>query len=475
MAKYIKLGIFNKHYLYIIFCIFALILKDVIYGYNYNESFSSPFSHDAQENFSEFNLIKHMYCYLVTIILSLILLKYKTKKVQSEASKIKPLNISASSNKTDGEILDISNSDSEIAYIVKDEKEINAINAYSKKFLYFIIFLWIIQEHLIEIFSVLKDLDFWMIEIIILSYLYSNIFKEQIYLHHKIIMIVNLLHIILKIISITFSFQDEYNKKGEDYEYQYPPGYEDTKLKNLYVHFVFLIPVGILIYLVLITLRSYVNSNLKVFMDKKNIDEFKLLLIYGSFGTVISIIVCLLTTFVDCGNKEEKDIYAYLCKVQYDDSDKKYFDSFKAYYYSFKENTTQKILIEILRNLIATLSFFMHKYCSIKIFEKFNPMYLIFSFPVYYFIQKIILIITTAIKEKSFFSKDQINYINFKFSLDISGDIFSIIGFLVYLEIIELHFCNLEFNLRRYIMKRADSKGKENEDEDEDKDENEGL
>ena len=94
MAKYIQLGIFNKYYLYIIFCIFALILKDVIYGYNYNDSFSSPFSADAQENFSEFNLIKHMYCYLVTIIFSSILLKIKTKKIQSESlitsSKYKP-------------------------------------------------------------------------------------------------------------------------------------------------------------------------------------------------------------------------------------------------------------------------------------------------------------------------------------------------------------------------------------------------
>ena len=334
------------------------------------------------------------------------------------------------------------------------------MNAYSKKFLYFIIFLWIIEEHLIELFSVLKDLDFWMIEIIILSYLYSRMFKEQIYLHHKLIMIVNLLPIILKVFSITFSFKDIYNKERDDYEYRYPPEYEHTKLKNLYVRFVFLIPVGILIYLILITLRSYVNSNLKVFMDKKNIDAFKLLLIYGSLGTVISFITCLNTTFVDCGNKNEKDIYAYFCKVQY--NDKKYFDSFIAYYHSFKENK-QSILNEIIKNTIATLSFFIQKYCSIKIFERFNPIYLIFSFPVYYFIQKIILIITTAIKENSFFSKDHINYITYKFSLDISGDIFSIIGFLVYLEIIELHFCHLEFNLRRYIMERAKLKEKENE------------
>jgi hypothetical protein len=278
-----------------------------------------------------------MYCYLVTIIFSSILLKIKTKKIKLESSKLLPLNI-RQTNQTNS-----ISSNEEIAYIVQDDEEKNIMNAYSKKFLCFIIFLWIIEEHLIEIFSILKDLDFWMIEIIILSYLYSRMFKEQIYLHHKLIMIVNLLPIILKVISITFSFKDIYNKEGDDYEYRYPPIYKDTKLKNLYVRFVFLIPVGILIYLILITLRSYVNSNLKIFMDKKNIDAFKLLLIYGSFGTVISFITCLITTFVDCGNKYEKDIYAYFCKVQY--YDKKYFDNFKAYFQSFKGNTKSTLIL----------------------------------------------------------------------------------------------------------------------------------
>jgi hypothetical protein len=129
MAKYIQLGIFNKYYLYIIFCIFALILKDVIYGYNYNESFSSPFSTDAQENFSEFNLIKHMYCYLVTIIFSSILLKIKTKKIQSESSKLLPLNISLGPRQTN-QTNSIS-SNEEIPYIVKEDEEINIMNAYS--------------------------------------------------------------------------------------------------------------------------------------------------------------------------------------------------------------------------------------------------------------------------------------------------------------------------------------------------------
>ena len=59
--------------------------------------------------------------------------------------------------------------------------------------------------------------------------------------------------------------------------------------------------------------------------------------------------------------------------------------------------------------------------------------------------------------------------------------ILSLIGFMIYLEIIELNFCNLNYNLRKYIDERSirDTKGNDNrdsiiydydEDEDEDKD-----
>jgi len=448
MGQYITLGDFNKNYLFIIFEILALILKDTIYGYNYNESFITPISDGAKEILFEFNLIKHIYCYLITIIFSGILYRYRTNKLELDLSQIMPLKITITSSTTEYES-DITSDNSVI--IVKNQK----INDYSKTFLFFIIFLWIIEEHLIEIFSILKDLDFWMIELIILSYFNWKMFKMQTYLHHKLIMILNLLPTITKIFSIILSFLDKYNKDGNYYEYNYPEGYEGKKLKNLYVRFAYLVPVGILIYLILITLRAYVNSNLKVFMDKKNIEAFKLLFIYGLFGTIISIFACLITTFVNCGyNNTEKDIYDYICKIQY--KDKKYFDSFIAYYYSFEGNYKMlKILSEIIKNIFATIFFFAHKYYSIKIIELFTPIHLIFSFPVYYFIQKIILIITTAITEHSFFGKNHINLIEHKFIVDTFGDILSIIGFLVYLEIIELNFCGLEYNLRKNIMKRA--------------------
>ena len=93
MGQYITLGKYNKKHLYIIFVILALILKDTIYGYNYNESFATPISDGAKEILFEFNLIKHIYCYLVTMILSRFLYKYGTKKLDQDLKQIMPLKL----------------------------------------------------------------------------------------------------------------------------------------------------------------------------------------------------------------------------------------------------------------------------------------------------------------------------------------------------------------------------------------------
>ena len=115
-----------------------------------------------------------------------------------------------------------------------------------------------------------------------------------------------------------------------------------------------------------------------------------------------------------------------------------------------------------LKTILGIICFYFNKYFSMLTIKYFTPIHLIFSFPVYYFTQKIVLIINTLIQEKSFFSANRINFIEAKFSLDILGDILSSIGFLIYLEIIELNFCGLNFYLRRKISERADIEKNEN-------------
>ena len=70
-------------------------------------------------------------------------------------------------------------------------------------------------------------------------------------------------------------------------------------------------------------------------------------------------------------------------------------------------------------------------------------------------VEKTFLLIFTAIffNEDLFKEKSQLE----KFLLDESGDIASIIGFLIYLEMIELNFCGFNYNLKKNIVERSKS------------------
>ena len=461
MGGYISFAKFNRKHLYIVSSILFMNLKEVVlFGYNYNDSFKPLFDDQVFENFSKHYLIKNILCYIIIFILSFILYKIESKNLE-----MKSLN-----NLNKENITSFNSSNSKIKYIHHDNQSAYLSN---KSILYFlfIVFLWILDENLIQLFSFLKDLDFWMIEIIIISYMTSIMFKKKIYLHQKMIIFLNLFPILFKIITITLSFKDECNKDDNDYYYCYD--YKNNRclsrnevnsfnenakiklnggLKNYYVKNDYLIPIGVFVYLILITLRSYVNSSIKWLMDLKYISEKKLLMIYGLMGAIISSIICIITTFIECKNKEEKaDIYDYICKVKYDN--KLYFDNFIAVKYNW---------IIILKAIIGIICFYFNIYFSILIIKNFTPVHLIFTFPVYYFIKKIVLIINTLIQEKTVFSANRINYIEAKFILDTSGDILSTIGFLIYLEIIELNFCGLNFYLRRKISERADIEKYEN-------------
>ena len=451
MAKYISLGKFNKNHIYIILSIICLILRDIISGYNYNDSFQEVIPIKAQENFSEHNLINHIFYYIGTFILSLIFYIVETRN--NSRNSINAL------KKKDKKISDKDLLDDNIIYIRPERENIT----FSKNFIYWfilLIFLWIIEEHLIEIYSILKDLDFLAIEIIIASLLNSKMFHLKIFRHHILVYFINFIPILLKIVTIILSFNDEGNQNyiinnTTYYEYCYNNNSADCKnvkdkLKNLYVIYWWLVPVGIITYLFLITLRIYVYSKLKWFMDLKYMSANKILMIYGLLGTILCSITCTITTFKSCEEitSEKKDLYDYICFVKNNQS--KFFDNFYIYF----ENIN---IIIILRYTLIVILFFFNKYFAILIIKFFTPVHLIISFPIYYIIQKIVLIINTLIREHSFFNETNFKFKTEKFILDLTGDIVSIIGFFIYLEIIEINICKLNYNLRRYIIIRGNN------------------
>jgi len=483
MGRYISFAKFHKKHLYILFSLICLILKDFAFGYKYNNSFISSSQDQDKNNPSNHFLINNILSYTFTIILSFILYKIERKNLGRNSLKEKE-NEDNSSLPT-------------IKYIYNDTNKAYLSNN-SLSFFLIIILLWILYENLFKFFWFLKELDFWMVEIIIISYMMSKMFKEKIYLHHKVVICLNFTLPLLKLITIILSFNDECNK-GENYQYcnntnnnnnnninntinssytinnfimylsrnetlslnENEAGNNSTGLTNLYVVRSFLVPIVIIISIILMSIRSYVNLSIKSFMDLKYISEKKLLILYGLMGSIISFIICIITTIFKCKDEgNEKDIYDYICKVKSNITNTNntyitllYFDSFTVFFQSGS-------WIKILRSFLGSIFFCFNRYFSMLIIKNFTPVHLIFTFPVYYFFQKIILIIINAIMQDKAFEKN--NFIVVKLILDFWEDILSSIGFLIYLEIIELNFCKLNYNLKRKISDRADEENYSN-------------
>ena len=288
-----------------------------------------------------------------------------------------------------------------------------------------ILILWIMEENLVLIYvDIFQDLDFWFFELIIISLIYSKYFSFKIYKHQKVAMALSIgVGSILKIYNISISLAAREDKIYTKYPYVF--------------FFNFL-------YFAIITARSYVHTQIKVFMDLKFISQRTLLIFYGITGIILCLIVGLITTYSPCPNNNA--MKKYICKVEYKNNI--YYDNLYSYIESYKN-----FLVRLIVIVLSMISFFSIKFFYTLIIKIDTPIHVIFSFPIQFFIEKTFLLIFTAIffLKELFKTKEQLK----KFLLDESGDITSILGFLIYLEIIELNFCNLNFNLKKNIISRS--------------------
>ena len=450
MAKCISCGGCNKYFIYILLTIFFKIVNDSLYGFNYNDSFEDVkiFNTHTQDYFSWHSLIHQIFGYIGTIILSIFFYQYELTVSKKEGIE-RVTNTSKTNNKKNIKINLIHNN-AEDNIDIKSDKSSFIICL-------LVIFLWINEEQLIDLYNLaLKDLDFWMFELLIVTYFSIKMFKIEIYNHQKCAMWFTLVPCSFKILTIVLSFLG--NKD-----------LNDKKLPILYIYKKLLyIPIGILFYIILLICRAYVNTKIKWFMDLKYISPSKLLIYYGIMGTIVCTSVSIITTFIKCDifDNKEKKLYNYICKIPYNGPDikinstERYLENFKIYFDTFlgkvnTEHNTIEIIYEIIIIFLGMITFFFHKYFMIKVIQNLTPVYLVLSNPLYYIIQKTILVINNFFKKGTFFSDDAIDFIISKFILDYSGDLFSIIGFLIYLEIIELNFCDYNYNIKINITRRS--------------------
>lgn len=432
----LRINVDFKKFEYYIFIIAILkVLNLCLYGLNHLEIF--PVVRFCNEKFSNNYLIHEFWNYLSIFIISFIL---NLKELKALA----PQTFERTERKT-------------WVKLIYNDNKYNNNQDMSKKylFLYFLtIFFWVFVEQIIEniYLKIFQDLDFWMLELMILSFLNKFVFyNTKIYKHQILAIILTIIPAILKIISIWISFRDNTIEK-------------DNYTGNLPIYYIknreYRIPIGIIIYILFICLRSCVNLILKWYMDFKYISHNQILTVYGGIGTIVYLIICITTTFIECKNikieNKTIDHCNYLAKVIKNNDGKiyYYFDNFKIYFKALRDLNLKELSRELLIIFFGMIIFLSKNYCSLMVIHYLNPAYLIFSIPFGFMVQKVVSLIWSIPKRnRKYITRD--NYKLKKFLLDTSGDIISFFAFLIYLGIMVLDFCNLDYDIVPNIMKRG--------------------
>ena len=266
-------------------------------------------------------------------------------------------------------------------------------------------------------------LDFWMLQIIFMCILNIILFKVKIYAHQKVaISIILIFSTLMKILQIISIFDSDENHVYKDYHW--------------------LIPIGILSLLILLFIESFLFYKAKWYLDLKFISEKKIIEFIGIFGCFISFIPSLISTFIKCGNDE---FSSRVCLVS--DEGDLYFDNYKVFFSKIWMSDRNPFIniVYIIILFIKLFCTFLYAYFTILIIKNLSPEYMICSDSILYFIIKIIIFIYYI----------SIGELTKKITFDTLAQLFSLLGTIIYLEIIELNFCGLNFNLKNKIRKRG--------------------
>ena len=389
MKKYLGFGKFNAYYKYIFVSAFFALITNILFGYGYCSGLDLlkiPKT-DTQLILRNHIIIHNIYRHIGIIIISLIFYLYEIYISKSEIEREK-------------------GKSSHIVLIYDDTE-----NELIKKSIFNIILvtiIYIIHDNLTIIYysSELKDLDFWMLELPILSYFNYKLLKFKIYSHHKLAIYLNaIFSLSFKVFTLILSII------SENYLI-----YNQNKI---------LIPIGILSYLIIILLRGYTVSEIKIFMDLKYISPSKLLCFYGIVGILINIIICILSTYIKCKTIGNYNIH--ICNIyKEDNSDGIYLENFYIYFKILSTSINYERIIEVIISFIGAITYFFYLYFFILVIKYLTPVHIIFTSLVYGFLTRILIIIYNSINSNSNPNNNNQNYtiIIFKYIFDFLSNTF---------------------------------------------------
>ena len=445
MVNYIAFGKCNKNYIYIfltiVFWILLYMPEFIIDSLKKKEKIDKK----VEDLYKHGNILNTLF-FFPMIIFSFILKRYESKLSKSVSNDNK-LYDSNASNSNKGCYNDIQ--------ISEEKKKKNLNNKKNILNIIIIVSICFFLQSFEGIIFVLKIFSNWMVILLVTSFINTKLFNIKIYKHQKCA--------IAFIFSILFIFQlTSFILSIE----------ADDENEMLYNKYLWLFPIGLIIYIFNVSVFSYVYSKIKWFMDMNWISSSNLLIYFSLLGFFVNIIVCLLFTFFKCGKNEN-----LFCDKQKDGF--YYIDSFIIFFENLlkvcREGNTSDLIIVISLFFANSLFLFLYYFFFISILKNLYPEYYFFTGPIRETIKDIISILQSKIVHGYYFTeKDEDDYTLplIKFIFYIIGNSLTIFGFLIYLEIIELNFCGFNYNLRKNIIDRSMKDIEEIDDDDIDQNDN---
>ena len=405
MGKFLSFGKNNKQYKYIWIYVIIRLLNDYIFSGVFPAIIKPDFL--APNNFPPNILNQIFFYYLGAFIFSFIFnlyLKSQLKGAKKEESQIHS---------------DTYKKYELIYYIYEPDIEIKTI--------FFTSILSIIAIETIICFAILgfMGLLYWVFDLFFVAYINLLIFEIPIYSHKKCaILFIIIFSSLFKLLStLEYISNNNYNL--------------------LYKNHIILIPIIVVFYLLISLMRFYSLCKIKWILDFKFIPERIFFVIYNFFGMIILLIACLIANFVKCADKAVFNDIDLICLIKIETGNKMeyYYDNF-SYFFRQLWQKDKTIIINILYLILFLFHLFLNALrllYSILIIKHLSPEYYYCSFEIYCSFIRLLCLINTIIYDGDV--KTEI--------YNILAELGSLIGICIYLELIELKFCNLNHNLRK--------------------------
>jgi hypothetical protein len=233
-----------------------------------------------------------------------------------------------------------------------------------------------------------------------------------------------------------------------------------------------------ILFTIVIILRDYSWIKSKYLMDIRGIHPSLILIFTGVIGLIFVFILIFFATLFPCNSidnvtntlKDNKNIYLInnteidlarqICLItKYDNETKQlqfYYDNFISFINEYNENNSNSIIngstIKIELFLVIPIYFVMNlvvNISNIMLIRYLDPNIILLNSNVVYFIEEIIFYFFIIQGDDAYKTFIQFIFTELK-------QIFSLIGNIIYIELIEFRFCKFDYDLRKNIKSRGE-------------------